>query len=89
MTFERQLRHQLIRLRQVIRKTVLTSRDFAGLRKLLKRGGCELQIYLVPLVVGGRVSAKDLGGVAQQATHVSLHLTQADLAFLKKAGIKF
>ena len=82
MKFEKELERQIARLKKVIRKLVLTSKEFEGLRQLLRDGSFELQIYLIPLVVGSegtRLTEEDL----------RFELTTEDRSFLKRAGIKF
>ena len=82
MKFEKELEHQILKLKKVIRKLVLTSKEFEGLRHLLREGSFELQIYLIPLVVGSegtRLSEEDL----------RFELTKEDKSFLKRAGITF
>ena len=81
MKFEKELERQIARLKKVIRKLVLTSKEFEGLRQLLRDGSFELQIYLIPLVVGSegtRLTEEDL----------RFELTTEDRSFLKRAGIK-
>ena len=82
MKFEKELERQISKLKKVIRKLVLTSKDFEGLRQLLRDGSFELQIYLIPLVVG----ASDVGASEED---LRFELTKEDKSFLKKAGIKF
>ena len=82
MKFEKELERQITKLKKVIRKLVLTSKDFEGLRQLLRDGSFELQIYLIPLVVG----ASDVGASEED---LRFELTKEDKSFLKKAGIKF
>ena len=82
MKYEKELERQIAKLKKVIRKLVLTSKEFEGLRQLLRDGAFELQIYLIPLVVGSghdTLSGEDL----------RFELTKEDKSFLKKAGIKF
>ena len=82
MKFEKELERQIAKLKKVIRKLVLTSKEFEGLRQLLRDGSFELQIYLIPLVVGSeetRLTEEDL----------RFELTKEDKSFLKRAGIKF
>ena len=82
MKFEKELERQILKLKKVIRKLVLTSKEFESLRQLLRDGSFELQIYLIPLVVGSeqtKVSEEDL----------RFELTKEDQSFLKRAGITF
>jgi len=82
--FERDLNKQIAKLNKAIRRLVLRSKDFKRLRQLLESGAVELQIYLVPLVVGMHI--KELGAKQGQ---LMFQLTSADRQFLKKAGIRF
>ena len=68
---------QVHQLRAAIEQLVLSSRKYAALRRLLRGGGYELQMYLVPL------DARQASGDDE------LELTAADRRFLKKAGIRF
>ena len=82
MKIDKELEKQIAKLKRVIRKIVLTSKDFEGLRNLLREGSFELQIYLIPLVLGAEETA---------ATDEDLkfEMTKEDRSFLKRAGIKF
>ena len=80
MKFEKELERQIAKLKKVIRKQVLTSKEFEGLRQLLRDGSFELQIYLIPLVVGP-------DEIRQES--LRSELTKEDKSFLKRAGIKF
>ena len=82
MKFEKELEHQITKLKKVIQKLVLTSKGFAGLRRLLRDGSFELQIYLIPLVSGA-------GQGPLQDGELRFELTREDKSFLKKAGITF
>ena len=82
--FERDLNKQIAKLNKAIRQLVLRSKEFKRLRQLLESGAVELQIYLVPLVVG--MNIKELGA---KKGHLIFELTPADKQFLKKAGIRF
>ena len=73
------MERQITKLKQAIQRLVVSSRQFAGLRKLLRAGQFELQIYLIPIAPGA--SKPDLP--------VRLQLTAEDRRFLKKAGIRF
>ena len=77
---QRQLERQITKLKRAIQRLVGSSRDFAILRRLLRTGSCELQIYLVPMAPGAPKS-KHVG--------VRLDLTAEDRRFLKQAGIRY
>ena len=82
MKFEKELERQITKLKKVIRKIVLTSKEFEGLRQMLRDGPFELQIYLIPLVVGAEETT-----VRQD--DLRFELTKEDQSFLKRAGITF
>ena len=73
------MERQIHKLKKAIQRLVVSSREFAGLRKLLREGQFELQIYLIPMAPGGSKSKERL----------RLELTAEDRRFLKKAGIRF
>ena len=79
MKHDQAMQRQVTKLKRAIQRLVVSSREFAGLRKLLRTGQFELQIYLLPLAPGAPAS-KD---------GVRLELTAEDRRFLKKAGIRF
>jgi len=78
MDVHRQLGKHLKLLNKTIRKLVAKSKEFEGLRKLLREEQVELAIYVVPLV-GGKPAGEE----------IRFELTEEDQKFLKKAGIKF
>ena len=77
---QKHMERQITKLKRAIQRLVGSSRDFAGLRRLLHSGQCELQIYLIPMAPGAPKS-KNVG--------VRLDLTAEDRRFLKKAGIRY
>jgi hypothetical protein len=81
---ERELARQVAKLKKVIRKLVLTSRDFDALRKLLREGGFELQVYLIPLVLGQEHLPAEM-----EEDEMRFELTKDDRTFLRRAGIRF
>ncbi len=81
MKFEKELARQITKLKKVIRKIVLTSKEFEDLRKLLREGSFELQVYLIPLVVGAK-------STLLREEVLRFELTKEDQTFLKRAGIK-
>ena len=83
MKFEKELERQISKLKKMIRKLVLTSKEFEGLRQLLRDGSFELQIYLIPLVVGSEQPSQ------LNEDDLRFDLTKEDRSFLKRAGIKF
>ena len=75
----KQMERQITKLKRAIQRLVVSSREFTGLRQLLRTGQFELQIYLIPMAPGAPKS-KD---------GVRLDLTAEDRRFLRKAGIRF
>ncbi len=73
------MERQVTRLKKAIQRLVVSSREFTGLRKLLRAGQFELQVYLIPMAPGAGKSKERL----------RLELTAEDRRFLKKAGIRF
>ena len=61
-----------------IRRLVARSKEFEELRALLREEQVELAIYVVPLI-GGKPAGEEM----------RFELTDEDLSFLKKAGIRF
>ena len=57
---------------------VARSPEFGELRKMLREDHVELAIYVVPLI-GGKPTGEEL----------RFELTEADLHFLRQAGIQF
>ena len=80
MAKSRNIETQVQQLRSAIERLVLSSRKYAVLRRMLRSGDYELQIYLVPAEVR-QDRRKDAAP--------RLELTAADRRFLKKAGIRF
>jgi len=65
-------------LNKSIRRLVARSKEFEELRALLREEQVELAIYVVPLI-GGKPAGEEM----------RFELTDEDLSFLKKAGIRF
>ena len=78
MDLHKRLAQHLKRLNKAIRRLVAKSAEFEELRKLLRDEQVELAVYVVPLI-GGKPSGEEL----------RFELTDDDLKFLKKAGIRF
>ena len=78
MDLQKRLAKHLKTLNRAIRRLVARSREFEELRKLLREEQVELAIYVVPLI-GGKPAGEEL----------RFELTDEDLTFLKKAGIRF
>jgi len=78
MDLQKRLAKHLKTLNRAIRRLVARSREFEELRKLLREEQVELAIYVVP-IVGGKPAGEEL----------RFELTDEDLTFLKKAGIRF
>ncbi len=78
MDLQKELAKHLKLLNKTIRRLVAKSKDFEGLRQLLREEQVELAIYVVPLI-GGKPAVEGL----------QFELTEEDQKFLKKAGIKF
>ncbi len=78
MGIEKRLAKHLKRLNKAIQKLVAQEPEFGELRKLLRQEQVELAIYVVPLI-GGKPAGEEL----------RFELTDADVRFLKDAGIRF
>ena len=78
MDLQKELAKHLKLLNKAIRRLVAKSKDFEGLRQLLRDEQVELAIYVVPLI-GGKPAGEEL----------QFELTEDYQTFLKKAGIKF
>ena len=75
---EKRLAKHLKLLNKAIQRLVARSDEFGELRKMLREDHVELAIYVVPLI-GGKPAGEEL----------RFELTDADLHFLKQAGIRF
>lgn len=78
MDLQKELAKHLKLLNKAIRRLVAKSKDFEGLRQLLREEQVELAIYVVPLI-GGKPAGEEL----------QFELTEEDQKFLKKVGITF
>lgn len=78
MDFQKRLAQHLKRLNKAIRRLVAKSSEFEDLRKLLRDEHVELAVYVVPLIGGKQVGEE-----------LRFELTDDDVQFLKKAGIRF
>ena len=78
MELQKRLTKHMKLLNKAIRKLVAKSGDFEELRKLLRDEQVELAVYVVPLIGGKQVGEE-----------LRFELTDDDVKFLKKAGIRF
>ena len=78
MDFQKRLAQHLKRLNKAIRRLVAKSSEFEDLRTLLREEHVELAVYVVPLIGGKQVGEE-----------LRFELTDDDVKFLKKAGIRF
>ena len=78
MEFQKRLAQHLKKLNKAIRRLVAKSSEFEDLRKLLRDEQVELAVYVVPLIGGKQVGEE-----------LRFELTDDDVKFLKKAGIRF
>ena len=83
MEFDREFERSLRRISTILRKIILQSEEFRGLRSLLKQGKVEMRLFLVPVLFEYEKRRK------RKKSSLQFRLTDADRQFLKKVGIRF
>ncbi len=88
MNFDREIERYIRRLSKILRRMILTSKEFEELCFLLEKGQFEMRLFLVPILfrAEGKNAFKKKG---EKGISLQFKLTQQDKRFLKKVGIRF
>lgn len=79
---DEELSEELSKLEELLRKTILNSKEFNALRKKIEEKDLEIQVLLMVMAKGSFKANK-------RGKKIGFKLTAKDKEFLKKHGIKW
>ena len=88
MNVDRDIDRYIRRLSRILRKMILSSKEFEELCLLLEKGRFEMRLFLIPILFRTEAKSSSKQRKNKQAS-LRFELTEQDKMFLKRVGIRF